>query len=137
MPLHLRLIFGTITAVLLLIPGLGLYRELAQRNDIWWTPPGMAVSLAESQDRVQIFIRGKALGALLTAGQLRLADEGGAGAVTPADLKFRFNNWDRVRANRLPILLSYAAVLGADLVLLILILTGRLAYRSEQPPVAT
>ncbi len=96
----------------------------------------MAVSLAESQDRVQILVRGKPLGALVSAGQVQVTDESGAAALGAGDLRFRFNNWDRVRASRLPTLLTYAAVIGAGLVLLILIVTGRLAYRAERSPVA-
>jgi hypothetical protein len=136
MPARLRLFYGTLTGALLLIPCLGLYREIVQRDDIWWTPPQLAVSLAESQTRVEIYIRGKSLGALLNAGQLRIADEAGPDGLGAADVSFRFNNWDRVRARRLPMLLAYGAAMGAGLVLLILIVSGRLAFRSERQPVA-
>ena len=136
MPARLRLLFGTLTGALLLIPCLALHREIAQRDDIWWTPKQLAVSLAESQDRVEIYIRGKPLGALLTAGQLRMADGAGSDGVVPADVGLRFNNWDRVRADRLPMLLAYAAAIGAGVVLLILIVSGRLGYRNETPRAA-
>ena len=123
--------------VLLLIPALALYRELSEDPDIWWTPPGLALSLTDSQDRVQIYVRGKPLPALLTSGQLRVVDESGASAVGPAEISLRFNNLDRVRLGRLPVLLTYAAAIGAGFVLLILIATGRLAYRTAMLPVAT
>jgi hypothetical protein len=57
MPARLRLFFGALTGALLLIPCVGLHREITQRDDIWWTPKQLAVSLAESQDRVEIYIR--------------------------------------------------------------------------------
>src|SRR6266516_489190 len=74
MPPRLRLFFSILTGVLLLLPALALYRELSRRSDIWWTPPPMALSLSESQDRVEIYVRGKPLGALLEAKQLSVAD---------------------------------------------------------------
>ena len=136
MPARLRVFYGSLTGALLLIPCLGLFREIVQRDDIWWTPPQLAVSVAESQDRVEIYIRGKSLNSVLNAGQLRIADEGGADTLRAADVRFRFNNWDRVRANRLPMLVAYAVTMGAGLLLLILIVSGRLTYRSERQPVA-
>ena len=102
MPLRLRFFFSVLTGALLLIPALALYRELSQRSDIWWTPPLMALSLAESQDRVQIYVRGKPLGPLLAARQLLVANEPGSSPVGADDIGLRFNNWDRVRAARIP-----------------------------------
>ena len=81
MPLRLRLFFSGLIVVLFLIPGLALYRELSKRPDIWWTPRAMALSLAESQDRVEIYARGKPLGDLLEARQLWIRDETGSSAV--------------------------------------------------------
>jgi hypothetical protein len=136
MPLRLRLFFSALTGTLLLIPALALYGELSRRPDIWWTPPAMALSLAESRDRVEIYARGKPLGALLEARQLWIREEAGSGALDPRELGLRFNNWDRVRAARIPMLLTYAAACGAGVVLLLLIATGRLAYRGEKEPPA-
>ena len=47
----------------------------------------------------------------------------------------RFNNWDRVRAERVPGLLVSAAGCGVTALLFLLVLTGRLAYRGEQKEV--
>jgi len=52
------------------------------------------------------------------------------------EIGLRFNNWDRVRVQRLPFLLIYAAGVGAGAVLLLVIATGRLAYRGEHEAVA-
>src|SRR5690349_3170809 len=136
MPLRLRLFFSALTGTLLLIPALALYRELSRRPDIWWTPPAMALSLAESQDRVRIYARGEPLGTLLEAKQLWIREEAGSSALDAREVGLRFNNWDRVRAARIPMLLTHAAVCGAGIVLLLLIATGRLAYRDEKEPVA-
>ena len=136
MPPRLRFFFSGLTGVLLLIPALALYRELSRPADIWWTPPAMALSLTEGQDRVEIYIRGKPLGALLNAQELWIRDEGGSAALRAQEIGLRFNNWDRVRAGRLPVLLGYAAACGAGIVILFLIATGRLAYRGEDQEVA-
>ena len=132
MPLRLRLFFSGLIVVLFLIPGLALYRELSTRPDIWWTPRAMALSLAEGRDRVEIYARDQPLGALLEARQLWIRDETGSSAVAVNEIRLRFNNWDRVRGGRVPLLLTYAATCGAGALLLLLIATGRLAYRGEQ-----
>ena len=132
MPLRLRLFFSALTGALLLIPALALYRELSRRPDIWWTPPARALSLNESQDRVRIYARGKPLGALLEEGQLSIREKVGSNPLDPREVSLRFNNWDRIRAARTPMLLTYAAACGADFVLLLLIAAGRLAYRGEK-----
>ncbi len=135
MPPHLRLFYSALTGVLLLIPALALYRELSRRSDIWWTPPTMALSLTESQDRVQLYARGRPLGALLDAKQLWIKDEAGSSPLGAHEIGLRLNNWDRVRAARFPMLLVYAATCGGGVVLLLLVATGRLAYRGEREPV--
>ena len=136
MPPRLRLFFSIMTGSLLLIPALALYRELSRRPDIWWTPPPMALSLNESQDRVRIYARGKSLGALLEAKQLWIKEDAGSSALDPREVGLRLNNWDRVRAERIPVLLTYSAVFGAGALLLLLMATGRLTYRGEKEPIA-
>lgn len=59
-------------------------------------------------------------------------DDAGSSTLAPADIGLRLNNWDRVRAGRLPLLLMNAAVCGAATLMLFLVLTGRLAYRGER-----
>jgi predicted xylose isomerase-like sugar epimerase len=53
-----------------------------------------------------------------------------------SDIRFRFNNWDRVRAQRIPVLLVYAAACGFTALIFLLLVTGRLAYRGEKEAVA-
>ena len=136
MPPRLRVFYSGLIAALLLIPVLALYRELSQRTDIWWTPATMALSLAESQDRVEIYARGQPLATLVDKKQVSINDQAGSSALGPQEIRLRFNNWDRVRAGRIPLLLGYAAAFGAGAMLFLLVTTDRLAYRGEKPTVA-
>ncbi len=136
MPPRIRLFYLGLIAVLLLIPALALYRELSRRADIWWTPAAMALSLPAAQDRVEIYVRGTPLGTLVDQKQLWIIDQAGRSAISAQDIGLRFNNWDRIRGARVPLLLLYAAACGAGVVLLVLVATGRLAYRGEHGMVA-
>jgi hypothetical protein len=133
MSLRLRRLYATLALVSFIICALPIYRMLSQPRDIWWTPRTMMVPLGESQDRVEIDVRGQALPELLRAGALRLSDASGSTVLAPTDVSLRFNNRDRVRAAQLPTLLS--AVAGATIAALVglLLLTNRLAYRGEMP----
>jgi hypothetical protein len=134
MPPRNRLVFATLSLVLFFVAAVPLLGELSRRSDIWWTPQAMLVPLAESMDRVEIYARGKPLAALLQAGQLRIAEEGESSALATSDVGLRFNNWDRVRVERLPLLLVSAAGCGVTACIFLLVLTGRLAYRGEREP---
>jgi len=90
-----------------------VYSFVHQRNDIWWTPLAMLVPLGASQDRVAVYVRGNVLQDLVGAGRLRLVTDSGPSVLSVADIGFRFNNWDRVRAERAPVVLQYAAAAGA------------------------
>ena len=132
MPPRLRVFYSLLTAALLLIPIVALYSELARRSDIWWTPPALALSLTESRDRVQIFAEGRPLETLLEQKQVSITDGAASHVLTTQEIGLRFNNWDRVRGQRLPLLLFYAGACGAGVILLLVVTTGRLAYRGER-----
>jgi hypothetical protein len=136
MPPRLRLFFLVFTAALFLIPAVSLVSELTRRSDIWWTPRTMIVPLGESKDRVEIYARGTLLDSLIQAGTLRIVRDGDTTVVRTSDIGLRFNNWDRVRGDRTPRLLIYAAMCGVLAVIFFMILTGRLAYRGEIDPAA-
>src|SRR2546425_4212933 len=136
MPPRLRVFYSLLTGALMLIPVVALYSELSKRSDIWWTPATNQLPLAESRDRVEIYVRGRPLGTLLEQGHLAITDSAGPHVLGAQDVAVRLNNWDRVRIQRLPRVLIYAAVLGAGLIALLLVATGRLAYREEREPVA-
>jgi len=116
MPLRVRLVFSTMTLTLFLVAAIPLFTELTRRSDIWWTPQAMLVPLAQSADRVEIYVQGRPIATVIEA----------------SDVGLRFNNWDRVRAERLPLQLVRASACGAMACLFVLILTGRLAYRGER-----
>ena len=132
MPARVRMLFAVMIGALFLIPALALYRELSKRTDIWWTPMALAVPLTESTDRVVVYVRGKPIGTLIEAGQLRVADADSTRVIRTSDIGFRFNNQDRVGVQRLPLLLMYAAASGALAMLWLVVVMGRLAYRGEK-----
>ena len=122
-----------IGSIFLFSSGLNLVRLWGQRPDIWWTPPDMAVALAASGDRVKIYVRGEPLEEALSGGHLQLATDSGVAPLAPADVTLRFNNYDRVRAGRLPGVLSASVGVGAALVLLVIGMVG-LNPKPERPP---
>jgi len=117
MPPRVRLMVSGFSVVLFVLAAMPLYRELTRPKDTWWTPPTMLVPLAQAQDRVQVYVRGEPVGAPLES-----------------EIGLRLNNWDRVRAQQLPVIVSAAGACGAMLVLLIMVATGRIAYRGETGP---
>ena len=131
MPPRMRRLYAAFCLTPFLIAALPIYRELSRRSDIWWTPFAMLVPLAESGDRVEIYVRREPLAALLQAGQLRMEDNGKSSVLGTSDIGFRFNNSDRVRGERLGLLLVCAAVCGVSALIGLLMLTGRLTYREE------
>jgi len=136
MPPRNRALFSALLGVLFLMAALPLLRAFSQREDIWWTPKPMALPLSESQDRVQIFVRDQALSELIEAGQLQMVEAGSPQAIAANEVRLRFNNWDKVRAARIPGLLVNAAACGALAVLFIVLVTGRLNYRDEKAAMA-
>jgi hypothetical protein len=136
MPPRIRFLYSTMMVTLFLVASAPLFRELSRRSDIWWTPRTMLVPLTESPDRVEIYARGRPLATLLEAGQIRLAEDARTTVLTPREVGLRFNNWDRVRAERLPMLMASAAGCAVTALMFLLVVTGRLAYRGEKGGVA-
>jgi hypothetical protein len=132
----MRFLFSTMMLALFFVAAVPLYRELSRRPDIWWTPRTMLIPLAESTDRVEIYALGQPLTALLQAGQVRIAEGGGMRVMTAGEIGLRFNNWDRVRAEGLPVILVSTAGCGIAALMLLLIMTGRLAWRGERGELA-
>ncbi len=132
MPPRIRVFYSTLGLVFFFVGAAPLYRELSQRSDIWWTPRTMLVPIADSKDRVEIYVRGKPLAELLQGGRLQISENGASSSLAASDVGVRFNNWERVRARRLPLLLVYAAGCGVAAFMVLLVLSGRLAYREER-----
>ena len=132
MPPRMRWFFSTLGLALFFIAAVPLYRELSLRSDIWWTPRTMLVPLAKSGDRMEVYIRGRSLSSLLQEGRLEISENGVASPLATSDIGVRFNNWDRVRSQRIPVLVASAAGCGVAAFIVLLILSGRLAYREER-----
>jgi hypothetical protein len=131
-----RYLLLVLPATFLVTSGARLYGFFHQRSDIWWTPRGTLVPLAESHDRVAIYVGTRALDDLVAAGQLRLLKDSVTSVVRPADIGLRLNNWDRVRAERISSLLVSGVTVGAAAALLLvgLIITrGGLSPPSRMP----
>lgn len=136
MPPRIRLLFSTMLVSLFVMAAVPLYTELSRQSDIWWTPRAMLVPLTGSGERVEIYVRGRSLATLLQLGQVRIAEDSRIRVLTPAEVGLRFNNWDRVRAERLPVLLASAAGCAVAALMFLLVVTGRLTYRREKGGVA-
>jgi hypothetical protein len=127
-----RFLLLVLGSVFLLTSATQLYPFYNQRADIWWTPRAMSIPLEAAQHRVRVYVRGSELENLVARDRLLLQTDAGTRVVRREDVGLRFNNWDRVRAERIPALLVSALTAGAGgallLVGLILTLVGR---RSE------
>lgn len=108
-----------------LIPASQLFRFFVQRSDIWWTPRTLSVPLADTSDRVEIYVRDGLLQEQLSAQRLQVVTERGPVTLEAKDVRLRFDNYDRVRAAQIPILLS--AAVGAT-VSGLLVLLGFVAW---------
>ena len=105
------LIFG---GAFFVLSALQIVRFLNQPADIWWTPKVLGLPLADTSDRVEVYVRDVALPEHVKAGRVQLLTDTGATPVTESDLRLRFNNWDRIRAQRIPSLLTAGMGLGAS-----------------------
>jgi hypothetical protein len=124
-----RYLLLVLPAAFLLISAARLYTFFQERDDIWWTPRAMSIPLEAAHHRVRVYVRGNELDDLVAARQLLFQNDSGTSAVKRQDVGLRFNNWDRVRAERIPALLISAVTVGAAAGLLlsglIITLVGR------------
>ncbi|MGB8401093.1 hypothetical protein [Bradyrhizobium sp.] len=104
--------------LLTVLPALMLVQHVGGTSDIWWTPLTMAPTIADARDRAEIYVGDRPLSEEVASGHLQRVTDSGTVAVRPADLRVRFNNWDRVRAARLPLIAFDAGLLGIGLALL-------------------
>jgi len=125
-----RIALLVIGAGLLLSSSLQLARFAFQRDDIWWTPLELAVPLAEAGDRAEVYVQGTHLAQLIRDGRLRVVDGSQSRLVAAGEVRIRFNNWDRMRAERTPVIAmaSFAWATGA-----LFVLFGFLRRRASWP----
>jgi hypothetical protein len=112
-----------------LTSALNLVRFYAQPSDIWWTPRPLSVALADASDRVEVYVREMPLTQQISAGRIQLVTDAGVVAVAAPDVRLRFNNWDRVRAQKLPSLVTTAFCAGASSVFVLLGIFGWIPTR--------
>jgi len=115
------LLFG---GMFFLTSGISLVRFYYERDDIWWTPVTAPLSLEQSRDRVEVYVRGALLQNALPSGRLQWAGETGPASINASEIGIRLNNRDRVKAERLPAMLISAAAAGFTGLLLLLGLIG-------------
>jgi hypothetical protein len=102
-----------------------------QRPDVWWTPQPMSVPVAEAGERVEVYVRDAPIQQETQAGRLQWLTQTGVTPLGPADVRLRFNNWDRIRVAKMPILLAAAACAGASGVVLLLGILGWIPSKSR------
>src|SRR5260370_38459808 len=107
-----------------LVSCLQLVRFYAQRADIWWTPITSPLSLEQSRERVEVYVRGVPLQKALESGRLQLGGDSGPTSITASDIGIRLNNNDRVKAKRLPLMVMSPAGTGLTGLVLLLGLFG-------------
>jgi len=134
--MHKRLNPLTIIGLIMVFTGLGhlLTAFLAPPED-WWTPRSLAEGLDESRARVRVLISGTPLADHLETGTLMVAGEGESPRPLTADeVRFRFNNWDRVRASLYFSAIFTASYTTAGVALLVVGLLLMPRLRRSQPP---
>ena len=123
--MHARKFWLVFGIVIFLIPASHLFRFFTQRSDIWWTPKALSVPLLESSDRVEIYVHSELLQEQLSAQRLQVLTNQGLVTLRGSDVTLRFNNYDRVRAEQTPVLLSAAGGAGMAAVFVFLPILGR------------
>ena len=124
------LVFG---GIFFLMSALQIVRFFNQPADIWWTPKALSLRLADSSGRVEVYVRDVTLWDHVKAGRVQLLTDAGAAPVTEPDIRLRFNNWDRIRAERIPALLGNGIVLGATGMLLLFCVLGWEPIKPQHP----
>ena len=112
-----------------LVSCLQLVRFYAQRDDIWWTPVTSPLSLEQSRERVEVYVRVVRLQNALQSGRLQLVGDSGPTSITASDIGIRLNNNDRVKAERLPLVVMSAAGAGFTGLIVLMGLLGLVPSR--------
>jgi hypothetical protein len=119
--------------VVFLASAVQIARYMTQPSDIWWTPKALGPSLSDVADRVEVYVRDVQLQEQVRSGRVQLLGDAGPTTVTESDIRFRFNNWDRIRVQEIPALLTAAVFLGASGVCLLLGIVGWMPARKASP----
>jgi hypothetical protein len=82
-----------------------------------WTPAAFSPPLAQVSDRVEIFVFGEPILKVVEGQNLVIKRKGAETPVTAGDLVASVNNFDRVRFEKVQVMLGLAAVAGGAFVL--------------------
>jgi hypothetical protein len=122
-------LFGTILFAISLF---NIVRLWHTPEDIWWTPQAQAVAFPAASNRVDVYIGEERLGPMLSQGRLWAGDLAHSRLVQAQEVRLVFNNRDRVLADRIPALMSFAAGAGAGLAMLLFALLDK-SIKPEEP----
>ncbi len=120
------LLFG---GIFFLTSCISLVRFYYVREDIWWTPMTAPLSLEQSRDKIEVYVRGVPLQNALQSGRVQFTGESGSSSVTTGEIGIRVNNRDRIKAERVPAMVASAAGAGFTGLLVLLGLIGWLPTR--------
>jgi hypothetical protein len=114
-----RLFFLIFGGFFLVMSVVNLWRTWRMDENIWWTPKQNPASLSEARDKVEIYFRGVQLEQILSSSRLQMVESSGVVPLAQADITLRFNNRDRILAQRIPGLIIFSATAGASLIVLL------------------
>lgn len=121
------LIFGIIV---FFVFGSQLIIPLVQHRGFEWTP---MTPIAESEDRVDVYIRDTRLIDLLDGQSLVLIINSEEEGLTTEDVTIRFNNYDRIRASKIPLIGFQSAMVMASVLVIAFALTVFCRKRENKP----
>lgn len=121
------LIFGIIV---FFVFGSQLIIPLVQHRGFEWTP---MTPIAESEDRVDVYIRDTRLIDLLDGQSLVLNIDSEEEGLTTEDVTIRFNNYDRIMASKIPSIGFQSAMVMASVLVIAFALTVFCRKREDKP----
>lgn len=128
------LIFGV---VVFFVFGAQLIIPLVQHRGNVWTPVDLKVPIEGSEDRVDVYIHDTRLVDLLDGESLVLNIDSDEEALTTEDVTFRFNNYDRIRASKIPSIGFQSAMVMASLMVIAYVLTVCCRKREDGPKISS
>lgn len=130
-PQIVLLIFGV---VVFFVFGSQLVIPIVQHRGYVWTP---MTPIDESEDRVDVYIRDTRLVDLLDGESLVLNFDSEEVGLTTEDVTIRLNNYDRIRASKIPSIGFQSAMVMASLLVIAYVLTVCCRKREDEPKIGS
>jgi hypothetical protein len=99
------------------LAGFRLWQLWEQPADAFWTQPAYAPTLDAVSDRFAVLVDGEPVLKLVKEQKLLLVVKETPAPVTAERLTVSVNNYDKVRASRIPAMIVFAAVAGGAFIL--------------------